>query len=109
MNQKELAKTLMMISKNPLASMVYTEVFQRFEGYYHIETLINGMNISLTIHIDFVTAINFRQYHNSHFEVGIAIHISSGLKKGGNDWVLRRSTLRALVFLEVLLAVVTSF
>ena len=89
--------------------LLFFLLFLCCEGYYHTEKLINGMNINLTLHIDFVTVINFRQYHNSHFEVGIAIHISSGLKKRGNDWVLRRSTLRALLFLEFLLAVVTSF
>ena len=34
MNQKEPTKTFMMISKlkNPLVSMAYTNVFQRFKG-----------------------------------------------------------------------------
>ena len=31
MNQKELTKTLLMIEINPLASMIYTKIFQRFK------------------------------------------------------------------------------
>ena len=47
MNHKGLTKTFTMISnwkwKNPLVSMVYTKIFQRFKGLYFCSLIVYMM------------------------------------------------------------------